>query len=73
MLLGRPILWGLACGGAPALEQMLLSLRADLAADMSSLGVTRIDELGPLLLYPPDRARIEAAKAQILARTDAAN
>ena len=65
VLLGRPILWGLACGGAPALEAMLHGLQADIAADMASLGVTSIEQLGPHLLYPPDKARIDAAKAQM--------
>ena len=63
VLLGRPILWGLACGGAPALEQMLRHLQADLQADMQSLGVTALDQLGPHLVHVPDRARIEAACA----------
>ena len=51
VMLGRPPLWALACGGAPALAAMLHSLHEDLVADMQSLGVTSLEELGPQLIW----------------------
>lgn len=60
VLLGRPPLWGLACGGAAGLETMLKQLQLDLQSDMQSLGVTSLEKLGPHMIYPPDRQRIDA-------------
>jgi len=51
VLLGRPPLWALACGGAAGLQRMLEHLRADLKADMQSLGVRSLDELGPHIVW----------------------
>ena len=64
--LGRPPLWALACGGADGLETMLTSLKEDLTADMMSLGARTLDELGPELIWPPDRKRIEQTVAVCL-------
>ena len=52
VLLGRPPLWGLACGGAEGLREMLGHLEADLKADLQSLGVKALDELGAHMLWP---------------------
>jgi len=60
VLLGRPPLWALACGGADGLKTMLDALREDIEADMMSLGVSSLDQLGSDLIWPPDRERIES-------------
>jgi 4-hydroxymandelate oxidase len=59
VMLGRPPLWALACGGAPALQRMLETLKQDLQDDLRSLGVTSIQELGLRHLWAPDQKRIE--------------
>ena len=59
VMLGRPPLWALACGGAPALERMLETLKQDLKDDLRSLGVTSIHDLGLDRLWAPDRKRIK--------------
>jgi isopentenyl diphosphate isomerase/L-lactate dehydrogenase-like FMN-dependent dehydrogenase len=60
VMLGRPPLWALACGGAPALQLMLETLKQDLQDDLRSLGVTSIQELGLQHLWAPDQKRIES-------------
>lgn len=59
VLLGRPPLWALACGGSDSLRLMLGQLKDDIKADMMSLGVKKISELGPGLIWPPDRDRLD--------------
>ena len=59
VLLGRPPLWALACGGADALQEMLDALKNDLECDMRSLGLTSLDQLDLACLWPSDRERIE--------------
>ena len=59
VLLGRPPLWALACGGSESLQRMLCQLKEDIRADMMSLGVRNISELGPSLLWQPDRERLD--------------
>jgi len=59
VMLGRPALWALSCGGSDALQRMLDHLRQDLTDDMRSLGVRSIKELNKTFLYAPDRERIE--------------
>lgn len=59
VLLGRPPLWALACGGSDSLKRMLCQLKDDIKSDMMSLGVKKISDLGPNLIWPPDRERLE--------------
>lgn len=66
VLLGRPALWALSCGGAEALQRMLDQLRSDIANDMRSLGFSSIQDLNMSCIHPPDRERIELTRAQIL-------
>eukprot|EP00973_Karenia_brevis_P093705 12418671-Karenia_brevis.AAC.1 len=58
VLLGRPALWALACGGSDGLQQMLKGLAYDLESDMMSLGVTKLADLLPDVIYAPDRKRL---------------
>jgi isopentenyl diphosphate isomerase/L-lactate dehydrogenase-like FMN-dependent dehydrogenase len=59
VMLGRPALWALSCGGEDSLCRMLDHLRDDIADDMRSLGAGSIEDLDMSFLYAPDRARIE--------------
>jgi 4-hydroxymandelate oxidase len=59
VMLGRPALWALSCGGEDSLFRMLDHLQADIADDMRSLGAGSIDDLDLSFLYAPDRVRIE--------------
>jgi isopentenyl diphosphate isomerase/L-lactate dehydrogenase-like FMN-dependent dehydrogenase len=59
VMLGRPALWALSCGGEDSLCRMLDQLRDDIADDMRSLGAGSIEDLDMSFLYAPDRARIE--------------
>ena len=45
VLLGRPILWALAAGGAPGVEQCLRALTGDLSAVMGLAGATSLAEV----------------------------
>jgi len=58
VLLGRPPLWAMACGGSDGLTTMFETLKNDLKSDLMSLGVRSISELNMSHLYPPDRRRI---------------
>ena len=45
VLVGRPVQWGLAAGGAPGVESVLTALVADLARTCGLLGARGVDEL----------------------------
>ena len=62
VLLGRPVLWALACGGAPALEDFFGVLKRNLQHDLSSLGLTDVSQLSPQSIYWKDRERIFRAE-----------
>jgi isopentenyl diphosphate isomerase/L-lactate dehydrogenase-like FMN-dependent dehydrogenase len=66
VMLGRPALWALSCGGEDSLFRMLDHLQADIADDMRSLGAGSIDDLDLSFLYAPDRVRIEKDIALVL-------
>jgi len=53
VLLGRPILWGLATGGADGVRRVLESLREDTALAMALAGASSLSGVGPELLAPP--------------------
>jgi 4-hydroxymandelate oxidase len=50
VLVGRPVLWALASGGAPAVEQLLTTVRDDLAHAMALVGASCLDDLDPSLV-----------------------
>ncbi|MGQ0466211.1 MAG: alpha-hydroxy acid oxidase [Sporichthyaceae bacterium] len=52
VLVGRPVLWGLATGGAAGVEAVLNSLRDELARAMALCGAPTILDLTPDLLAP---------------------
>lgn len=45
VLLGRPVLWALACGGAEGVRDLLAALTADLARTMTMCGVTDVTDV----------------------------
>lgn len=50
VLVGRPVLWGLALGGADGVRQVLDTLTAELAATMNLLGAPTLPDLTPDLI-----------------------
>jgi 4-hydroxymandelate oxidase len=50
VLLGRPVLWGLAVGGAAGVERVLYLLRAELDSALALCGCASIREVGPDLV-----------------------
>jgi 4-hydroxymandelate oxidase len=50
VLIGRPVLWGLAVGGSDGVRQVLEALRNELDIAMALCGARRVEELGPGLL-----------------------
>lgn len=50
VMVGRPLYWALAAGGAAGVEHAAGILRGELELALPLLGVTSIDELGPELL-----------------------
>ena len=50
-LLGRPVLWALAAGGAPAVQACLEAVTSDLARAMGLAGARTLAELGPDLVH----------------------
>jgi 4-hydroxymandelate oxidase len=51
VLLGRPVLWALACDGANGVETILRGLREELAEAMALAGATRVDEVDASLIW----------------------
>ncbi|MGY1671044.1 alpha-hydroxy acid oxidase [Geodermatophilus sp. SYSU D00710] len=52
VLVGRPVLWALAAGGAPAVTGLLQELAADLRHVLALAGATSPADLGPALVVP---------------------
>jgi 4-hydroxymandelate oxidase len=52
VLVGRPILWGLAAGGEAGVARVLRLLADEVADTVRQLGVARLDDLGPHILRP---------------------
>ncbi len=52
VLLGRPILWGLAVGGEEGVIHVLELLRAEIALDLILCGLASVDEINRSLLVP---------------------
>jgi 4-hydroxymandelate oxidase len=57
VLVGRPVLWGLAVGGAAGVERVLSGLVGELRLAMALCGATGVGELSPDLVAGPGAAR----------------
>ncbi|GIL72800.1 hypothetical protein Vretimale_4489 [Volvox reticuliferus] len=55
VLLGRPVLYGLAVGGQAGVERVLQLLRNEIELSMALAGCTSVRDIGPSLLLPPSR------------------
>ena len=55
VLVGRPILWGLALGGEDGVRHVLELLRAELSLDLMLCGLSSPAEIDRSLLVPADR------------------
>jgi 4-hydroxymandelate oxidase len=53
VLVGRPVLWGLAVGGAAGVERVLSGLAGELRLAMALCGATQVAELTPDLVTGP--------------------
>ncbi|MEG3626585.1 alpha-hydroxy acid oxidase [Streptomyces poriticola] len=53
VLVGRPVLWGLAVDGQAGVERVLATLRAELEEAMALTGRPRLDTVTRELLHPP--------------------
>ena len=49
--IGRPYLYGLAAGGEQGVSRVVQLLKAEIARDMTMMGVTRIDQITEDLLF----------------------
>ena len=56
VLIGRPVYWGLAVGGASGVRHVLDLLRAELALDLMLCALASPEEVGRELLVPADAA-----------------
>ncbi|MFF4284584.1 alpha-hydroxy acid oxidase [Streptomyces sp. NPDC001633] len=61
VLVGRPVLWGLAVDGAAGAERVLATLRAELTEAMALTGRPRLDAIAPDLLHLAPAAAAPAA------------
>ena len=52
VLIGRPVLWGLAAGGQAGVERVLSLLRDEVTDTLRQAGVARLADVGPALLRP---------------------
>jgi 4-hydroxymandelate oxidase len=57
VLVGRPVLWGLAVGGAAGVERVLSGLAGELRLAMALCGATEVGQLTPDLIAGPGAAR----------------
>jgi 4-hydroxymandelate oxidase len=55
VLVGRPVVWGLAVGGDAGVDAVLTELADDLARTMALCGVTDVRDVPPDLLARPVR------------------
>jgi isopentenyl diphosphate isomerase/L-lactate dehydrogenase-like FMN-dependent dehydrogenase len=51
VFIGRPILYGLACGGHDGVRRVLDILKRELTYDMACCGITSIDQINKDILY----------------------
>jgi 4-hydroxymandelate oxidase len=57
VLVGRPVLWGLAVGGAAGVERVLSGLAGELRLAMALCGATEPGQVTPDLIAGPGAAR----------------
>ena len=50
VLLGRPVLWGLAWDGEAGVETVLSNLAAELTYDLRAVGCAGLGQVGPHIL-----------------------
>jgi isopentenyl diphosphate isomerase/L-lactate dehydrogenase-like FMN-dependent dehydrogenase len=55
VLIGRPYLWGLACGGQSGAEAVLRTLRTEMLRTLKLLGCASVADLSPDLVRIPSR------------------
>jgi len=53
VLIGRPILYGLTCGGEQGVEHLINILKQELIDDMSCVGCSTIEQIHSNILYRP--------------------
>lgn len=58
VLIGRPILWGLAVDGAAGVQRVLTTLREELELAMALCGCPTLDRIAPEILYFPSIERL---------------
>ncbi len=51
VLIGRPILYGLACEGSEGVKNVINILKDDMTYDMQSLGLTNLSEINNSIIY----------------------
>lgn len=51
VFIGRPILYGLACGGDHGVQKVLNILKQELIYDMASCGITSIQQINNDIIY----------------------
>ncbi len=51
VLIGRPVIYGLAAGGAEGVAHVLRIRRMELLSTMALCGVSKVEELGPELIW----------------------
>ena len=57
VLIGRPVLWGLACGGEDGVKEVLETLQRELVDDMACVGCRSMADVGPHILHHNPHAR----------------
>jgi 4-hydroxymandelate oxidase len=53
VMVGRPVVWGLATGGAGGVERVLRGLREELALAMALAGARSVDQVTADLVHGP--------------------
>ncbi|CAF4709015.1 unnamed protein product, partial [Rotaria sp. Silwood1] len=53
VFIGRPVLYGLTCGGHDGVRRVLDILKQELIYDMACCGLARIDQINKDILYKP--------------------
>lgn len=54
VFIGRPILYGLACGGEDGVKIVLEIMKKELKYDMACCGINSIDQIDHSILYKHD-------------------
>ena len=54
VLIGRPVLYGLTCGGEEGVEHLINMMKKELIYDMSAVGCATIEQIDRNILYRPN-------------------